>query len=188
VRRAVEEKVAQFPPENRDNIAGLFINRSSFHLLKPMTEAYFYAERTVLQRAGVNDRVTVHRVGSDVEEFETDDPDFLPQAQRCNEEHRFLYGCPWWREEKHPERYLEFLCWQSSGRHYRKMGGGVKALHDLDWAATASLPEVVPFARALFEDIADFLGVPSPLGHGLVSPLTYPSRDQRGDSLVMRNI
>lgn len=49
--------------------------RCSFHLLVPLSEAYFFGEQAALARAGVAAGTPVHRIGADIEAFETDDSD-----------------------------------------------------------------------------------------------------------------
>lgn len=190
VRQAVEEKINEYPSQrSRDRVRRLFKEKSSFHLLKPMSEAYFYAERAALDRAGVSRDITSHRIGADVEEFETNDPGFLPLAHTENQSHHQA-GRAWWHSEKHPKRYLEYLCDQS-GYSYSERISGANALRALNWEAAALHPGVALFARALFEDIADFLHLPSPLiplSQGSVLPPTYQSRSVRRATLVMRNI
>jgi hypothetical protein len=156
------------------------------HLLVPLVEAYFFGERAALGRAGVAAATPVHRVGADVEAFETDDPGFLPAALQKNAE-QVEKGYPWWREERHPKRYLEFLVAQSGGL-YHETEGGARALEELEWSASSPVAATIPFARAMFEDLSEALGIPNPLGAGAVSEVTCPARAVRRDTLTLRNL
>jgi hypothetical protein len=68
-------------------------------------------------------------MGTDVEDFETNDPKFLPHAAIENGK-KSTVGAPWWREERHPKRYLEFLVESSGGLLYDETIGGVQALRE----------------------------------------------------------
>jgi hypothetical protein len=188
VRRAVQEVLAERYPSQAaaDRNREVLRARCSFHLLAPLVEAYFFGEPAALTRAGVAAGVPVHRLGTDVEQFETDDPQFLPLAQDRNSE-KAEAGHSWWREERHPKRYLEFLVNQSGGL-YQETQGGARALEALDWPALGAGPQTLTFARALFEDLSDALGITNPLGSGGLNQWTYPERTVRRETLVLRNL
>lgn len=192
IRRALNEQIADrfhsagAETREADQARAALRARCSFHLLVPLVEAYFFGERAALRRAGVAAETPVHRLGDDVEDFETDDPEFLPTARSKNAE-QIGKGYGWWREEKHPKRYLEFLVARSGGL-YHETQGGARALEDLDWAASSPVAKAIPFARALFEDLSDALSIPNPLGAGTISGLTYPARTVRREALVLRNL
>ncbi|MGK4008928.1 hypothetical protein WMF31_40360 [Sorangium sp. So ce1036] len=135
---------------------------------------------------GVRQDIPVHRRGNDVEAFETDDPEFLPAALKKNAE-MAEHGYPWWREERHPKRYLEFLVGRGGGL-YQEIDGGVRALEALDWPGVGADPRAVHFARALFEDLSDALAIPNPLNAGDVSGWTYPAQTIRRETLTLRNL
>jgi hypothetical protein len=188
VARAVRDEVARkYPSLNAANrVRSELRERCSFHLLAPLAEAYFFGEpgRAALTRAGVAASTAVHLVGSNVEDFETNDPTFLPNAQQCNAS-KAAHGLHWWREERHPKRYLEFLV-QPSG--YDETRGGVAALEGLDWPGVGAAQNSTPYARALFEDISDRLVISNPLGPGPLAPCTYPERAVRRGTLTLRNL
>ncbi len=56
---------------------------------------------------------------------------------------------------------------------------GAPALEGLDGRAHSVDPSTTPYLRALIDDIADALGLPSPRSPGHPAPLTSPSRSQR---------
>jgi hypothetical protein len=192
LRRAVQDRIverfstqgAESPDADRAREA--LRVRCSFHLFVPLTEAYFFGEAAALTRAGVRQGIPVHRSGTDVEAFETGDPEFLAAASKKNAE-MAERGYAWWREERHPKRYLEFLVGRSGGL-YQETEGGVRALEALDWPSIGADLRAVHFARALFEDLSDALAIPNPLGAGAVSGWTYPARTIRRETLTLRNL
>lgn len=143
--------------------------RCSFHLLSPMVEAYFFGEDAALERAGATRRAILSGVRH-LEEFESADLFFVrPSDVR---EH------PWRRPQRqwHPKRYLSFLVDpDDEGRAvYQETVGGCRALATLDWGQVFRYsPPGIAFAHALFEDLADVLGVPTPFP-GTSHPLTRP--------------
>jgi hypothetical protein len=184
VRRAIREAIERhrYPAQAREALR----ERCSFHLLVPLVEAYFFGEEAALARAGVGAHVPVHRLGTNVEDFETDDPAFLPLAAAQNAQQAANnYG--WWREERHPKRYLSFLVGRSGGL-YDETVGGRAALETLDWGAVGADRQAVRFARSLFEDISAALEVANPLGAGATADCTYPSRAVRPETLTLRNL
>ena len=88
LRRAVQESVAERYPslDSAERARQALREHCSFHLLVPLAEAYFFGEDAALVRAGVPGTTCVHRLGHDVEDFETDDPGFLPLANAKNVE------------------------------------------------------------------------------------------------------
>jgi hypothetical protein len=73
LRKAVKEHVlerfsslgAELPDAAR--VREALRTRCSFHLLVPLTEAYFFGEQGALMRAGVGQGISIHRPGADVE-------------------------------------------------------------------------------------------------------------------------
>jgi hypothetical protein len=163
-------------------------DRCSFHLLCPMVEAYFFGEPEALTRAGCAPGVEPLLVKEDVEDFECRDPVWLPN---CTAENRRKAQppnpMPWWREERHPKHYLEHLVARNGG-FYDEVLGGNEALKALDWHRVPSDGQSVMFARALFEDVADFFGVSNPLGQGEPASFTYPARKVNRSKLLLRNL
>ncbi len=150
-----------------------FRDRCSFHLLCPMLEAYFYGEPAALTRAGAR-RPAILDPGRHLEAFRSADLFYMGPLDEA--------GHDWRTSDRgaHPKRYLRFLA--EPGR-YKETDGGCAALRELDWARVfAYQPPGIAFARSLFDDLADALGVPSPFP-GPVHPLTARKPDG-----VLRNL
>src|SRR5262249_33664931 len=133
--------------------------------------------------------VMVHRSYADIEDFETDDPMFLPLCAERNTE-MASRGYAWWREERHPKKYLEFLV-QQSGRLYDETGdpAGVGGrLSSLDGPMVGAVSTAARFARSLFEDLSRLVEIANPLGAGETHDCTYPARRTRAESLILRNL
>jgi hypothetical protein len=187
LRKAVQQHVTErFSAQDAVTVREALRARCSFHLLVPLVEAYFFGEQAALARAGVAAEIPVHQLGRDVEEFETDDPQFLPIAQVRNAE-KAGAGYSWWREERHPKRYLEFLV-ERSGGLYVETRGGARALEELDWPKMGADADSLQFARAMFEDLSQALDTPNPLGWGAISSCTYPDKSVRPENLTLRNL
>jgi hypothetical protein len=130
-----------------------FRDRCSFHLLCPMLEAYFYGEPAALARAGAVQPASLDPTRP-LEAFRTGDRLYLGAPDEPGHD---------WRtpdRAEHPKRYLRFL---AEPGEYKETKGGCAALRELDWEQVfAYQPPGIAFARSLFDDIADALGVPSP--------------------------
>lgn len=163
-------------------------DRCSFHLLCPMIETYFFGEADALKRAGCAPGIQPGLANLDLEDFVCNDPAWLPH---CQEENSRKAGStppmPWWREERHPKHYLEHLVGRNHGL-YQELLGGKEALKTLDWHGVPANASSIALLRALFADIADFFGIPSPLGSGQPSPLTYPPLAANHAGLLLRNL
>ncbi|MFV8754519.1 hypothetical protein ACNOYE_28555 [Nannocystaceae bacterium ST9] len=141
--------------------------RCSFHLMAPMTEAYFFADPTAFARAtapGPHHPCCFDPGVRDVEDFHVEDPRYLevpavPKPARKRHD---------WRCEDrqgHPKRYLEYLTdaeLDGKGR-YTETIHGCAALTELDWPTVvrgdARAPTVFArFARSLMADLVDMLG------------------------------
>ncbi len=164
----------------------------SFHLMAPLVEAYFFGDRAALVRAGCAADATPCLADPDVERFESTEPEWLSLCEADNRRRLALPTPePWWRAERHPKRYLEWLISRNAerpGPHYDEVLGGVAAFESLDWPSVPAHPHAIAFATSMFEDIADFFGVPNPLRSEHPSPLTYPRRDVRRATLLLRNM
>lgn len=142
--------------------------RCSFHLLCPMVEAYFFGEPAALVRAGAQLPARLHP-DHHLEDFlEGGDMAFLTAGD--------LRDHPWRRPGRafHPKRYLSYLVDPLDTQRvaYKESRDGVRALSTLDWAQVfGHLPPGIAFARSLFDDIADAVGVSSPFP-GACHPLT----------------
>ncbi|TMQ06953.1 MAG: hypothetical protein E6J90_44775 [Deltaproteobacteria bacterium] len=127
--------------------------RCSFHLLCPMVEAYFYGEPAALTRAGAHAPALVVQT-EHLEAFLAGDMAYLVPPDEPGHA---------WRSPgraKHPKRYLRFLAMPD---RYQEAKGGRDALATLDWRQVFDRqPPGLGFALALFEDLADAIGVPCP--------------------------
>lgn len=190
VRRGIEQELARraenLGVESAEALRMRVRERCSFHLLVPMIEAYFFADEAALQRVGVSSEHPPRLVRRDVEDFETDDPMFLPIAQQKNAQQQ-ANGHTWWCHERHPKHYLDHLC-NRSGRTYGETSQGCDALAELAWPSLPADELALAFARALFEDIADFCGIDNPMGPGQLASATYPAKTTRVSQLLLRNL
>jgi len=159
--------------------------RCSFHVLRPMPEAYFFGDPLALQRAGAIQSPILLNT-TDVEEFEVTDPAWLPICHATNQQHAAC-GRHWWRHEIHPKEYLAHLVGQNDPIGYSETIHGAAALANLNWPEVPKVAGDVMFARALFQDIADWFDVTSPMP-GLTSDLFYPGKGIRHDALLIRNM
>ena len=142
-------------------------DRCSVHFLCPMVETYFFGERDALTRAGAKQHAMLD-AERHLEVFASVDPSFL--ALPSVQDH------PWRSEDRkhHPKRYLRFLNDPTDDEidRYRETKQGRDALATLDWAQVfAYQPTGIAFARSLFDDLADALGITSPFP-GNCHPLT----------------
>ncbi len=164
----------------------LLREKCSFHLLRPLAESYFFGDSGALLTAGVPVGVTpalVHR--SDVEQFESNDPAWLPVCQTENQKRATL--TPWWREERHPKRYLAHLA-KRGEVFYDETRQGQKALADLQWNQVATCATDTPVVRCLFEDLAAWFNGPSPLLPGDTHPSLFPAKTMKPEDMLLRNL
>ena len=186
VKREVERRAADLGIRSTDELQRRIRERCSFHMLAPMVEAYFFGDDGALRCTGVSHEVEARVRRPDVEDFETDDPHYLPYALAQNER-RHARGYTWWRHERHPKHYLEHLC-ARSGRSYGETIEGKRALEELRWGSIPADERSLAFARALFQDLADAFGVDNPMGAGELAPATYPAKTVRRSRLLLRNL
>jgi hypothetical protein len=162
--------------------------RCSFHLLCPMVEAYFFADRRALRRAGCAPNVAPRLSRPDVEDFECCDPDWASCWIAQNQQKAAPpIPMPWWREERHAKHDLEHLVDQNGG-YYDEVIGGKAAFAELVWQRAAVDRESISLMSSMFEDLADFFGILNPLGDRRPSPLTYPERQVDRAALPLRNL
>jgi hypothetical protein len=160
-------------------------DKCSFHLLKPMVEAYLFGDASALALAGVPIGVSpqlVHQ--SDVEEFETNDPTWLPTCYKENAVQQNKHNKPWWHHEYHPKAYLDYLL--SSG-DYKETIHGNKALMQLNWPGVPKCQHDILIFGSLFHDVADWFGITNPIG-GATHPDFYPVKTVNRNSLLLRNM
>ena len=184
-RKALTHKLDKYETATRDRYRLLLRERCSFHLLRPMVESYLFGDAEALLVAGVAAGVSPKLRASDVEQFEAHDPEWLPTCRAENERRKAI--APWWRHELHPKHYLGHLT-QRSSVFYEETDHGKRALRGLDWAGVPKLPVEAPLIRSLFEDLADWFGVSSPLGPGVPDPRLYPLKSIHRESLLLRNL
>lgn len=185
VERVIQDLQASQPAELR--LRELLRGGCSFHLLTPMAEAPLFADPAALQRAGCAPGVRPALRAQDVEAFWSEDLDPGWQAL-CARENAAKgdLGLPW-REERHAKHYLEHLVGRT-GRLYEETVGGQLALERLEWRLVGGTLGPASLLGALFEDLADFVGVPNPLGVRGCSPYTWPPRTTRREQRVLRNL
>lgn len=159
--------------------------RCSFHLAAPMLESWFFGEEAALSRAGVRDLsfVKFDKAARDIEDFETDDPDFL--APDVDEPYWAL-GEPKVRG-RHPKRYLSYLvdptCEARRRHRYKERRNGKAALESLSWSDVVSPRRHARMLSAFLGDLASMLEMDLPFDLGEVHPLLA----LRGDG-CLRNI
>lgn len=156
---------------------------ASFHLLDPMPEAYFFDDAQALSPLGLTPAAVVLRPpygtpGWNAEDFQADDPAFAPEVAASNAA-MAAAGRAWWREERHPKRYLQHLM---RPRTYFETEHGVAALAGLPVNAWPR-QRTCPLLSSLLADIADAVGAPSPAAWVPASS-TWPPPQHR----VLRNL
>lgn len=187
-RAAVESVLSTYNMAAQDRYRALLRDKCSFHLMKPMVEAYLFGDEQALRIAGVPDTAILRLVhATDVEAFETNDPAWLPTCQTENIVRRERK--PWWRHECHPKHYLEHLAKRGQEDYeYEETRHGRNALMTLAWQRVPKLASDAPILRALFQDLADWFNLPNPLGNGDQDARFYPERTVRRDRLLLRNM
>ncbi|RIZ69583.1 MAG: hypothetical protein D0528_03725 [Methylococcales bacterium] len=159
--------------------------KCSFHLLKPMVEAYLFGDSASLALAGVQNGVNTCLVHpSDVEQFESNDSLWLTICHAENTKKQ--QNKPWWRNELHPKRYLEHLT-ERGQVTYEETKGGKDALIALDWSVVPKCQLDIPIIRSLFEDISEWFGIESPI-IGDTHPGFYPATSVNRANLLLRNM
>lgn len=144
----------------------------SFHLVKPMIEAWFFADDHALKRAGVADITVVQfQQETDPENFITRDRAYLaateahcpcwaglPSSRKRNCRPKWLGSLS---RQHHPKGYLQWLCIDPQGRtctRYSETKGGGRALANIDWNRLIKRNQAhCYYLRALLEDLADGL-------------------------------
>jgi hypothetical protein len=161
--------------------------RCSFHLFRPMTEAYFFGDPAALGRAGAVQPAQLPP-DLDLEQFRTSDQAFLqrPPDARPKPERRII-DMP--DRQRHPKSYLHYLCdptLMDKKRKYKETAGGAAALRDLDWQQVLAAPPHCPFLHAFLDDLGCALNLPLPfLDAAKAHPLTkFPGGQHR----LLRNL
>ena len=156
-RDAVEGYIHRTWPQQSAPIFAAIRERCSFHLFRPMTEAYFFGEAAALQRANAVQEAKLP-ANLDLEHFYTTDPDYLnfPSCDRITD-------MP--MRQNHPKAYIHFLCdptLSNKKLKYRESQNGVQALSLLDWEQVLSAPPHCPFLHAFLDDLGAALDSPLP--------------------------
>jgi hypothetical protein len=182
---ALEALLADHSLQARERYQKLLRERCSFHMLRPMVESYFFGDGDTLRSMGVQSTPLVRH--TDVERFEaTDaDPGWLEDCRLDNQ--RLQHQHPGWRRECHPKHYLEHLL-QRESIFYDEKIHGEPALKRLAWKQVPKASADCAIARCLFEDVADWFGVPNPLGAGDLQQCLYPARSVDRSKLLLRNL
>lgn len=116
LRETLQLQLAKWPAnaQTLDRLREELQSKVSFHLMAPMTEAYFFADAAAFARAAAPAPGRPNRfdTDTDVETFAVDDPDYLdpppdPASRWCTATGR----------QGHPKRYLMYLtepnqCWR----------------------------------------------------------------------------
>ncbi len=184
VNRVIAEK--NHDANTEDRLRRELKTKCSFHLLKPMVEAYLFGDSAALGLAGVPNGVNpclVHP--TDVEQFESNDSLWMPICQAENAQKQ-LQNKHWWRNELHPKRYLEHLT-ERGHVTYEETTHGKDALIALDWNQVPKCQPDTPIVRSLFEDLSDWFGITSPIS-GQTHPSFYPMRTVNRANLLLRNM
>lgn len=139
----------------RQRVYAAVRDRCSFHLFRPMTEAYFFGESAALQRAGVAPPQAPQLVHSDWEQFLSSDTAYLGLPAGSDR----VVDMP--ERQRHPKSYLHYLCDPTLADkkcRYKETKGGVAALRALDWPQVLTPAPHCPFLHALLDDLAEALG------------------------------
>lgn len=192
VREAVKRRMEYFHSSAKPKVrlARRIASRCSFHLMVPMTEAYFFGEPAALVRAEANKRPSLFDGTCDVEEFLVEDPEYLrypevtPETVPNKERRKRSWAKNVDVRRRHPKLYIRFLCSPDDpfGNVYRELRQGATAFKSLAWDQVAHNSAHMKFARAIVADIADFLDVQNPLP-GKEHPLTARSASRHMSTL-----
>lgn len=200
VVRAGVQRYLDGLPNSRERIAEALRTRVSFHLARPMIEAWLFADPAALTRAGVSaGEAAALPSERDPEAFSTSDPAYLAATDE---------SCPCWvaagrkskakpkwlasgGRDRHPKGYLQWLCMDGSRTnctHYSETDGGAEALRELGWGIVLSRPEEhLAYLRALLADLADCLNqAPSTGAVAGVGAATAPQAT--GGVRLLRNL
>jgi hypothetical protein len=177
VREAAQRHLDRLKYESRrqDRHRRVLQDRVSFHLAKPMIEAWVLADPAGPANAGCSCECRLKR-SNDPEAFETEDADYhaddgsdcaaylaLPEPRRRRLKPGWLKRGE--QRRYHPKDYLAWLCKDPEDRKcssYDESRGGADALRRLAWETLFSDPDYARFARSMIADIAERLGIASP--------------------------
>jgi hypothetical protein len=163
INRAVKASVENWSDlRHRTTIHKTVRERCSFHLMAPMTETYFFHCDAALGPLAPRRALAPEVRATDPEDFEiTSDQDFLQELGRA----------------RHPKKYTDWLLTSPDGSDvspYKEKNQGCAALKALQWGRPLQNPAWAKSAGALFDDIADMLGVPAPFPRAPKTALHQP--------------
>ncbi len=181
-RGAVSSYIHQAWPRQSEAVFAEVRERCSFHLFRPMTEAYFFGDEAALARAQVARQPHLPENG-DLEDFRTIDPEFLaltPETQRI---------APMPERALRPKDYLQYLCdptLSDKRQRYKEARNGVAALQALDWESVLGPAPHCPFLHAFLDDLAAALNSPLPFvrQEHAYQRARFPGSDPR----ILRNL
>ena len=151
----------------------------SFHLAKPMIEAWLFADPAGPTNAGVPaSRMPKLKAPNDPECFCSDDPAFTadsgadclawnalpddtPKQRKKKQDSRPIWLKCSTRRSMHPKAYLAWLCMDRAERTcsaYSESKGGVYALEQIAWDNLLAQVDYCCFVRSMVNDIASCLG------------------------------
>jgi hypothetical protein len=180
-RVLLSEEISQ-SEARRARVEAELRERCSFHVLRPMVEAYFFGEPAALDRAGRRRPSRFDAATTDVELFTVSDEEFTGPPD-VDDKHDWRRGGS--ERHAHPKRYLKFLTSNAEGIWtYRETRDGQAALRSLDWARVCGNAAHAAAVRALLNDVADFARSAARDGEELDATSRGTMRDVR----VLRNL
>lgn len=182
-RAAVEKILDGFEIGTQERYRKRLQERCSFHLFNSMVETYLFGDPKALRVAGVVKGREPKLTDLDIEKFETNDKAWLPTCRAENAKMLAL-GDAWWRHECHPKKYLEHL----TEDKYDEIEYGVPALKALNWSDLGRVASHVRVVRCLFEDLAEWFGITSPLSVGACHEALFPPSSMNRADMLLRNL
>lgn len=178
VRKAVRSHVEQskWSLAKQERVLAAVREKCSFHLLRPMVEAYFFGDPAALIRAKTQ-RDPQLDLTRDHEQLLVTDPVYLelPDDNDKLKPHNGGAG----ERARHPKSYLTFLCdpTLTKKRPYAETKEGVAALQSLDWQGVVQSAALkCPFLSAFLEDLA----------WAVNEPLDWIAREQTAELTRMK--
>lgn len=172
MREAAERHLHRlnYESQKQDRHRRILRERVSFHLAKPMIEAWLLADSTASAEAGCW-RTSRLKHPNDPEAFETADDEYhVDDGSDCMaylaQPERKKRKCkPGWlkraaQRRHHPKDYLSWLCKDPNDckcSSYDETRGGADALRRLDWTALFGDQHSACFARSMIADLAERL-------------------------------
>ncbi len=165
---------------NTQRHADALRERVSFHLAKPMIEAWLFADPTGPTHTGVpTSRLPKLKTPNDPECFCSDDPAFTadlgadcttwnalpedtPKQQKEKQKLRPIWARVGDRRSQHPKAYLAWLCMDRTEKKcsaYSETKGGADALKQIAWDSLLTQANHCCFVRSMVNDIAFHLNV-----------------------------